>query len=73
MRRDLRWKLAVIVIIIGVSLWFTFPLGERMNLGLDLQGGMHLVLEVEAEKAVDSTTDRLVTEVSEGLAKLALP
>jgi preprotein translocase subunit SecD len=73
LRRDLRWKLAVIVLIIGVSLWFTFPLGERMNLGLDLQGGMHLVLEVEAEKAVDSTTDRLVTEVSEGLAKLALP
>jgi preprotein translocase subunit SecD len=73
LRRDLRWKLAVIVLVIGVSLWFTFPLGERMNLGLDLQGGMHLVLEVEAEKAVDSTTDRLVTEVSEGLAKLALP
>jgi preprotein translocase subunit SecD len=73
LRRDLRWKLAVIVIAIGVALWFTFPLGERMNLGLDLQGGMHLVLEVEAEKAVESTTDRLVTEVSEGLAKLALP
>jgi preprotein translocase subunit SecD len=73
LRRDLRWKLAVIVIIIGVGLWFTFPLGERMNLGLDLQGGMHLVLEVEAEKAVDSATDRLITEVSEGLAKLALP
>jgi preprotein translocase subunit SecD len=73
LRRDLRWKLAVIVIVIGVGLWFTFPLGERMNLGLDLQGGMHLVLEVEAEKAVDSATDRLVTEVSEGLAKLAIP
>ena len=73
MRRDLRWKLAVIVIVIGGGLWFTFPLGERMNLGLDLQGGMHLVLEVEAEKAVDSATDRLVTEVSEGLAKLAIP
>jgi preprotein translocase subunit SecD len=73
LRRDLRWKLALIVIVIGVSLWFTFPLGKRMNLGLDLQGGMHLVLEVEAEKAVDSATDRLVTEVSEGLAKLALP
>jgi preprotein translocase subunit SecD len=34
---------------------------------------MHLVLEVEAEKAVDSTTDRLVAEVSEGLAKLTSP
>ena len=73
MRRDLRWKLAIIVAVIGVSAWFTFPLGQRINLGLDLQGGMHLVLEVEAEKAVDSTTDRLVAEVSEGLAKLAIP
>ena len=73
MRRDLRWKLALIVIVIGVSVWFAFPLEQRINLGLDLQGGMHLVLEVEAEKAVDSTTDRLVAEVSEGLAKLAIP
>jgi preprotein translocase subunit SecD len=73
LRRDLRWKLAIIVIVIGASVWFTFPLGKRMNLGLDLQGGMHLVLEVEAEKAVDSATDRLVTEVSEGLAKLSIP
>ena len=73
MRRDLRWKLAIIVAVIGVSAWFTFPLGQRINLGLDLQGGMHLVLEVEAEKAVDSTTERVVAEVSEGLAKLAIP
>jgi preprotein translocase subunit SecD len=72
-RRDLRWKLAIIVLVIGLSVWFTFPLGQRMNLGLDLQGGMHLVLEVEAEKAVDSTIDRLVAEVSEGLAKLSIP
>jgi preprotein translocase subunit SecD len=72
-RRDLRWKLAIIVLVIGVSIWFTFPLGQRMNLGLDLQGGMHLVLEVEAEKAVESTTDRLLSEVSEGLAKLNIP
>jgi preprotein translocase subunit SecD len=73
LRRDLRWKLAVIVAVIGVSAWFAFPLEQRINLGLDLQGGMHLVLEVEAEKAVDSTTDRLVAEVTEGLAKLAIP
>jgi preprotein translocase subunit SecD len=61
------------VVVIGVAVWFTFPLGQRINLGLDLQGGMHLVLEVEAEKAVDSTTDRLVVEASDALAKLAIP
>jgi preprotein translocase subunit SecD len=72
LRRDLRWKLAIIAMLIGVSIWFAFPLGQRINLGLDLQGGMHLVLEVEAEKAVENTTDRLVTELTEALKKAGL-
>jgi preprotein translocase subunit SecD len=72
LRRDLRWKLAIIAILIGVSIWFAFPLGQRINLGLDLQGGMHLVLEVEAEKAVENTTDRLVIELTEALKKAGL-
>jgi preprotein translocase subunit SecD len=72
LRRDLRWKLAIIAILIGVSIWFAFPLGQRINLGLDLQGGMHLVLEVEAEKAVENTTERLVTELMEALKKAGL-
>jgi preprotein translocase subunit SecD len=29
------------------------PRSDRINLGLDLQGGMHLVLEVQVEKASD--------------------
>jgi preprotein translocase subunit SecD len=32
---------------------------EKIHLGLDLQGGMHLVLEVEAEKAVGSFVERV--------------
>lgn len=69
MWKDLRWKVAVIIIVLGVSVWFAFPLDRRINLGLDLQGGMHLVLEVEAEKAVENTTERLVAEVTEALGK----
>jgi preprotein translocase subunit SecD len=45
------------------------PRAERMNLGLDLQGGMHLVLEVQAEKAVENTTERLREEVKRLLDK----
>jgi preprotein translocase subunit SecD len=40
-----------------------------MNLGLDLQGGMHLVLEVQAEKAVENSTDRLMEEARRILDK----
>ena len=45
------------------------PRAERVNLGLDLQGGMHLVLEVQAEKAVENTTERLRDEVKRLLDK----
>lgn len=45
------------------------PRAERINLGLDLQGGMHLVLEVQAEKAVENATDRLVEEARRLLDK----
>lgn len=38
------------------------PAPEPINLGLDLQGGMHLVLEVEAERAVESAVERRVAE-----------
>jgi preprotein translocase subunit SecD len=45
------------------------PRAERMNLGLDLQGGMHLVLEVQAEKAVENSTERLMEEARRILDK----
>lgn len=42
---------------------------KKINLGLDLQGGMHLVLEVETEKAVESTIERIQQEMRTLLKK----
>ena len=42
-----------------------FPLQKKINLGLDLQGGMHLVLEVETDKAVEGTIERTAQELKE--------
>jgi preprotein translocase subunit SecD len=36
---------------------------KKISLGLDLQGGMHLVLEVNAEKVVESATERNFQEL----------
>ena len=41
---------------------------DPIHLGLDLQGGMHLVLGVDAEKAVESRLDAIVDQV-EGLLR----
>ena len=50
MNKNLRTRILLILGIIAASVYFTFPLEKHINLGLDLKGGMHLVLKVETEK-----------------------
>ena len=40
------------------ALWKNYV--DKIHLGLDLRGGMHLVLEVETDKAVESAAERAV-------------
>jgi len=40
---------------------------KKINLGLDLQGGMHLVLEVQNIKAVESEIERTIQEIKKQL------
>jgi preprotein translocase subunit SecD len=49
------------------------PRAERLNLGLDLQGGMHLVLEVVTEKAVENTVERMIAELRRETEKEKIP
>jgi preprotein translocase subunit SecD len=46
---------------------------EKINLGLDLRGGMHLLLEVETQKAVESALDKYASEIKDALAKKDIP
>jgi preprotein translocase subunit SecD len=49
------------------SSWARFMPDEKIRLGLDLQGGMYLVLEVQTDKAVENSVERLVEDVKEQL------
>ena len=40
---------------------------DKIHLGLDLQGGIHLVLEVDADKAVELRAERFVDEIKDAL------
>ncbi len=51
------------------SWWSSFLPQEKIQLGLDLQGGMHLILEVEVEKAVESHLERTVEDIKQDLRK----
>lgn len=56
----------ILFVILGAVV-MAFPLKEKIILGLDLQGGMHLVLEVQAEKAVEATLERIADDIKRAL------
>ncbi|MEK7783556.1 MAG: hypothetical protein AAB279_06490, partial [Candidatus Binatota bacterium] len=55
------------------SWWGGFLPTERIHLGLDLQGGSHLVLEVKVDKAVENTVERIREEMRKLLREKAVP
>jgi preprotein translocase subunit SecD len=59
-----RWKPLIIVVVVGLAIWAATPLTQKINLGLDLQGGIHLVLAVETEKAVKNAAERIAEDMA---------
>ncbi|MFA5324458.1 MAG: protein translocase subunit SecD, partial [Smithella sp.] len=49
------------------SPWDKYMFKEKIHLGLDLQGGMHLVLEIDTDKALDAMVERTSADLKESL------
>ena len=74
-----RWKLWLILAILVISAmgsmpnitstpsWWPSGLSKQLNLGLDLKGGIHLVLDVDADKAVERTVESDVDAARQAL------
>ena len=88
MSQQLKWRGLIILLVLCLGLmflmpsltkgrmpnwWSSFLPDEPIHLGLDLQGGMHLVLEVETQAAVNSSAERLVQELKETLRDKKIP
>ncbi len=70
-----RWKIWIILLTLAVSAmaalpnfvtppsWWPSAFSHPMNLGLDLKGGVHLVLDVDVDKAVERAVQEDVTSV----------
>ena len=81
MNPNLKWKSLFILAVILFCIYFlfgypTFPtslaqvkdnFGKQIKLGLDLQGGTHLILQVQVQEAIaqetDQTVDRLTSQL----------
>ena len=69
MDSSLRWRAILILAVVALFGWNAWPPGEKIRLGLDLRGGMHLVLRVETDDALgverDNVIDTLTTELED--------
>ena len=75
MNRNLLWRGLLVIVVVGACAFSAFPLGDSIQLGLDLRGGIHLVLEVltddalraEAQKDIDSIVQELDEKGASGV------
>ena len=81
MFKSLKIRIAITVIVCLTALYFLIPTfisnipspwnqylaKEKIHLGLDLQGGMHLVLEIDTDKALEAMMERTSNDLKESL------
>jgi preprotein translocase subunit SecD len=87
MWRSIQLRAGLIVLFLTLSILFLIPSlieplprwwskvmpSEKIHLGLDLRGGMHLLLEVEVQKAVESALDKYASDIKDTLTKKDIP
>jgi preprotein translocase subunit SecD len=69
MPRRVWLRIGLIAVAVAISLWYLYPPKKRINLGLDLQGGIHLALGVDTDKYIASQTERAAEDLKNGLER----
>jgi preprotein translocase subunit SecD len=69
MTKNLRWKILAIVGVVALCAWAVYPPSQKVRLGLDLKGGVHLVLRVQTDDALRLETETRLEALREELAK----
>ncbi len=69
MPRRLGLRTGIVVAVVLLSVWYLYPPRRTINLGLDLQGGIHLVLGVETDKAIATQTERVADDLKSALER----
>ncbi len=73
MKKNLKWRLLTIVGVIGLCVYLFFPLQDKIKLGLDLQGGIHLTLQVMTADAINAEADQAGERITTELREKSIP
>jgi preprotein translocase subunit SecD len=69
MQKNLRNKIILILVVVGLAVWAIYPPATKVNLGLDLKGGIHLVMRVHTDDALRFETEATVERLREALSR----
>jgi preprotein translocase subunit SecD len=67
MQKNLRWKILAIVLVTGLAVAAIVPPSKKIHLGLDLKGGIHMVLQVKTDDALRVETETAASQFAEAL------
>jgi preprotein translocase subunit SecD len=73
MAKNLRWKLITIVAVLALAVWAFVPPEQKVRLGLDLKGGVHLVMRVQTDDALRVETETTADQLREALRTQNIP
>jgi protein-export membrane protein SecD/preprotein translocase SecF subunit len=62
---SIRIRLVVIAAVVALSVWAIYPPDQKIKLGLDLKGGVHLVLRVKTDDALQRQTQATGTALND--------
>jgi preprotein translocase subunit SecD len=69
MDKRLMWRVGLILVVVVLAVVAMYPPAEKIHLGLDLRGGIHLVLRVNTDDTLkaelDDAVQRLVSQAKE--------
>ena len=65
--KNVRNRLLVILAVGSLSVLMFWPLNEKINLGLDLRGGIHLIVQVQTEDAIQAEVDQAREQIESRL------
>jgi len=69
MKKGLRWKVVLVAAVVILGVIVSLPLKDKIHLGLDLKGGIHLVMQVVTDDAVNIETSQEILRLQEQLKK----
>ncbi len=72
MGKELRWRIILIVVVIGACLYAIIPPDQKIRRGLDLKGGVQIVLRVNTDDALRLESETAAERLRESLEKAGI-